>query len=103
MAATYLVCIHFKLADDLDGDFTLFPGAIFCAIDVAECTVSHFFQQYPAFQAGVPRHLRLALALFGHDLLYLSLMGTGCFLVRSPLGGGCLGAFGLLTLVLDGI
>lgn len=75
VAASYLVAVHFEFPDNLYRDLAKLTGAVSGAVDITEGTISHFFQQDPALQAGVRRHLRFALPFLGNDPLYLRLTG----------------------------
>ena len=66
--ATHLHVIHFKFANDLDGNLAGVAGQILGPVDVAEGTVSHLLEQLPSFQAGVLGELAPRLAFLLDDL-----------------------------------
>lgn len=68
-AITHLHTVHFILADDLDGTLAgVLASSIARAVDVAEGTVAHLFDQLPSLQAGISREFTPAFVLLGHKL-----------------------------------
>jgi len=87
-AFTYLCVVHFKLSDNLDGNFTKLAGIVLCPIDIAECTVTHLIHQRVTFETGIFGHLGSALSFLCYDTLNdVGLIGM-VFLV---VGGGTSG------------
>ena len=66
---TDLTRVHFKLADHLDGCLAMLAVVVTSAVHVAECSITHFLQQRPSFEAWVARQLALALSLLCDDAL----------------------------------
>lgn len=97
--SSYLITVHFKFPDDLDGDFAGLASAVSGTVDVTEGAVAHFFDQNPPVQAGVPGHLRLAVSFFGNQFLDI---GPGDFAVVR-LGGFVGRLLSVSMLVVDGV
>lgn len=108
-AKTHLHAVHFILADDLDGTLAwVLAGSIARAVDVAEGTVAHLFDQLPSLQAGISREFALALVLLSYKLGQVCvvdvLAGLGrLVLVRLGGMGGCVVCLGgaVLTIASD--
>lgn len=66
---TYLIRVHLKLANHLDGDFGILVLGVLCSVHVAEGPISHLFHQMPPFETRVLGHLPLAIALLGDKAL----------------------------------
>lgn len=68
---SYLILIHFKFPNHLDRDLVHLASHIPRAVNIAKGSIAHLFQQHPALQARILRHLRPALPLLGYQLLYV--------------------------------
>lgn len=65
----YLCGVHFELANNLDRDLGVLSSVVSGAVDIAECAITHLFDQSVTIESRVPREFALALTLFGNDTL----------------------------------